>query len=238
MNYRNICFFDYETLSPEAETCQLCQIAGIIVDPRNLTVSDEFESWIKPDWDAEGIREDTLEWHAKQRKITVDEFKTILNEAPNAQVVWSKWVGFMKKYTKGKGHFMAPIPAGYNIRGFDLPITERYCKKNGQWDKKRNEPTLFSAVYIFDVMDHMWFWTENIDDPEVKTALKMSENVLPWMGVEASELKDSHDAIADVRWVCKLGLKLLRTERWFTAFDPNRGKRRLEMKGALANAKT
>jgi len=208
----------------------------MVVDARNLTVVDSFESWIKPDWKIEGIREDTLEWHAKQRKITVDEFKTILNEAPNAKIVWNKWVGFMKKYTKGKTSFMAPIPAGFNVRGFDLPITDRYCKKFGPWDKKYDNQALFSSVYIFDVMDHMWFWTENIDDEEVKTALKMSENVLPWMGVKAKELEDSHDAMTDVKWVCKLGLKLLKTQRWFTAYDPKRGKRRLEMKGAFARS--
>lgn len=242
MNFRHICCFDLETASPEKDDCQIIQIAGAIIDDRRLKVLDTFNAWIKPDINAPGYTEQTMQWHANVRGISVKEFwAKHLDDAPSITAVWPLWVKWVEKYNKSTGNktsFNAPIPAGYNINGFDMPIISRYCEKYGPWNAKRKSQSLLNPVYNYDLMQHMWFWTENVADKEVKTKLKLAENVKAWMGFSEESIAGAHDALQDVMDTTKIIIKLFHAQRYLTTENPETGQPRLKMKGAFANEET
>ena len=241
MNYRHLCVFDFETGSPDPDTCQIVQIAGCIIHDRRMKIVDKFTSWVRPDWDdTVGVTQDTMEWHAEQRDTSVSEFKKILNDAPPAEVVWPQFTTWIDKYNKSKVNltaYNAPVPAGYNILGFDMPILERYCALYGPTEKNRRSgkesQRLLSSVYSYDLMHHMWFWTENIADPEVKTRLKLADNIKVWMGFSEESIKAAHDAWQDVYDTAKIIIKIFAAQRHLTEVDDDTGRRRLEMKGSF-----
>jgi DNA polymerase III epsilon subunit-like protein len=239
MNYKNICVFDFETSSPNPTDCEVIQVGGIVLNNRTLEPIDQFCSWVQPPtFDGPGVDPKTLQWHADEREEPLDTFLEKLKTAPTIDLVWPKWTEFVDRFNKTSGKaksgFMAPVPCGYNIRGFDLPISDRLCRKYGPWDKKQDKQRLFS-FFVFDLMDHMWFWTEDCEDAEVKTKLKFSENVLPWMGVEPD---GAHDALIDSQWCATVAIKLIKLERHLTRpRDEGKKKPLLVMRGALKNVK-
>lgn len=229
MNNRKICVFDLETASPEKDSCQIIQIAAQIIDDRRLAVVDEFMSWIQPDWLGDGYTESTIEWHVEQRnkkkkeedKESVEDFKNMLKEQPTIETVWPKFVNWVDQHNKSKGNmssYHAPIPAGYNINGFDIPIIDRYCIKHGTTQK--DKPRLFNPIYSFDLLQHMWFWTENLDDPDIKDRLKLAENIKPWMGFPQERIDCAHDALEDVKDTSLIIIKLFKAQRYLTGVKP------------------
>ena len=140
----------------------------------------------------------------------------------------------MNKYNKSKGplgSYRAPIPAGYNIIGYDMPIVQRYCEKYGPWDKKRGDQKLFNQLHKLDLMDHMWFWTENNDDLK---SLKLT-SVCEWMGFSKAEIENAHDALQDVKNTAKILVRLMRMARTLTAGDEYNSPR-LQMKNSFGRS--
>lgn len=70
-------------------------------------------------------------------------------KAPKIELAWENFVEEVQKYNKTKSRYMAPIVAGYNIRGFDLKIADR-MNKLVYGDKP---PVLFSDFRNIDLMD-------------------------------------------------------------------------------------
>ena len=62
-----------------------------------------------------------------------------LAKAPALKSVWTKFCKFVDQYNWKGEPFFAPIPVGYNIIGFDMPIINRLCEEYGPWDKSRLE---------------------------------------------------------------------------------------------------
>lgn len=237
MNNRYLCCFDFETGSADKNTCQIIQIAGAIIDDRSLKVLDTFNAWVQPDFNAEGCEQKTLQWHADNRKEPVETFVEFLKQQATIDLVWPKWVSWVDRYNKSSGNitsFMAPIPCGYNIVGFDIPILERYCKKYGPLDNKGNQ-RLLNSVFNLDIMQHFFFWTENIDDPEVKTKLRLVD-IRVWLGFDIDRINAAHNALEDVMDCVDILKKLFQVERFLTTKRAVEidgkiySKRRLEMK--------
>tara|TARA_R110000751_G_scaffold84920_1_gene169676 strand:+ start:17 stop:700 length:684 start_codon:yes stop_codon:yes gene_type:complete len=224
MNYNNICVFDFETGGRDPNTCEILQIGACIIDKWNLEIIDEFNCLCKPE-DMDAIEEGAL----RVNKIKKED----LEKAVDVKIVWGQFVSWVNKYNKSKGAlgtFKAPIPAGYNIIGYDLPIVKRYCEKYGPWDKKRNDQKLFNQLHKLDLMDHMWFWTENNDDIK---SLKLT-SVCEWMGFSKAELENAHDALQDVKNTAKILVRLMRMSRTLTAGNENHNPR-LQMKNSFGN---
>ena len=231
MNYNSICCYDYETGSANPHTCSIVQIAAEMIHSRQLRVVDKFSSYVRPDWDSEGITEDSLKFHAKNKGITVQAFKDKLNEFPPIEVVWPQFTAWVDKANYAKGHkntFCAPISAGYNIIGFDNIITSRHCYEFGPTEKDKfrgeNRPRLFSGVYSIDLLHHLWFWFENQKEPK---NLKLT-TMLEHMGVPEDIIAQAHEAAFDVEWCTKILIRLMKTQRWMTAWREEAQKRRLE----------
>lgn len=225
MDNRNICCFDFETGSKDKTTCEILQIGSAIIDRNNLTIIDKFQSLMKPE-NFDALEDEAL----KINGLTKEQ----LQDAPDITIVFPMWAEWIQRHNiyKNKSSFGAPIPCGWGIDGFDIPILNRYCHKFKYWDNKWNNNTLMNPVFSFDVMKHIWFWTRN--NPDVKN-IKLP-TVLEYMGLSATEIEQgAHDASWDVEQTAKIAIKLLKLELYLTEINVNTGRKRLELKDCLKN---
>jgi DNA polymerase III epsilon subunit-like protein len=203
---RDIICFDFETGGRDANTCQPTQIAAIALDGRNLKLKGTFNSEIRAEVDDEKaiaaglgpIEEGALKVTGKTREQ--------IAKAPQLKTVWKKFTAFVDKYNWKGTPFFAPIPAGFNIIGYDMKIINRLCKEFGPWDAKRGEQQLFSKVYKIDVMDNVWMWTEG--DPDVKSI--SMDSLRERMGLSS---ENAHDALQDVKDTANIMIKFMKTHR-------------------------
>ena len=203
---RDIICFDFETGGRDANTCPPTQIAAIALDGRNLKLKGTFNSEIRAEVDDEKaiaaglgpIEEGALKVTGKTREQ--------IAKAPQLKTVWKKFTAFVDKYNWKGTPFFAPIPAGFNIIGYDMKIINRLCKEFGPWDAKRGEQQLFSKVYKIDVMDNVWMWTEG--DPSIKSI--SMDSLRERMGMSS---ENAHDALQDVKDTANIMIKFMKTHR-------------------------
>lgn len=196
-NSRWILVFDFETDSPDYTSCNPTQLAAVPIDPDTLEMKKDeaFNAYIKPpgidkdEYFEVPKRQATIEWTANNYEITTAEVIEKWKGGMAQKIAWKNFVEYCKKYTveKKRGQwFPEPIPAGYNITGFDLPIVQRMVDKH-----KTKNP--FSKVNKLDAMDNLFWWFENLEEP---ADFKMDT----WR--EFFQLKKAegvaHDALTDV----------------------------------------
>ena len=87
-----------------------------------------------------------------------------LAKAPLPKTVWNKFAQFCDKYNFKKTSYYAPIAAGYNINGYDMPIVDRMCQQYGPTHAKNGRQGIFNPIYTIDVMQHIYCWFENNQD--------------------------------------------------------------------------
>lgn len=226
MQYNNLCVFDFETSSRDKSTTQILQIGAVILNRNNLKIMDEFKLLVKPD-DFTIIEEEAL----AVNRLSIAE----LEKAIDTSTAWKQFTTWVNKYNKSKhafNAFDAPIPCGYNINGFDLPIVARYCEKYGPYDIKRKSQKLFHPIHKIDIMDHMFFWMENNADLNKLDLVSLME----YMGFDKEKVAGAHDALVDVKNTTEILVKLLTMQRYLTGKNESGG-RRLEMKGCFAKEK-
>ena len=203
---RDIIVFDFETGGRNPMKCQPTQIAAIALDGRNFRLKGEFNSMMRPiidDDEAIAAGVDPIEEGAL--KVT-GQTRSKLAKAPLPKGVWKKFCTFVNKYNwKGTPYF-APIPAGFNILGYDMHIVNRLCKEFGPWDDKRQQQKLFHQIYKIDVMDDVWLWTEG--DPDVKSI--SMDSLRERMGLSS---ENAHDALQDVKDTANIFIKLQKSRR-------------------------
>ena len=203
---RDIIVFDFETGGRNPMRCQPTQIAAIALDGRNFKLTGEFNSMMRPiidDDEAIAAGVDPIEEGAL--KVT-GQTRSQLARAPLPKGVWKKFCTFVNKYNwKGTPYF-APIPAGFNIIGYDMHIVNRLCKEYGPWDDKRQQQKLFHQIYKIDVMDDVWLWTEG--DPNVKSI--SMDSLRERMGLSS---ENAHDALQDVKDTANIFIKLQKSRR-------------------------
>jgi len=203
---RDIICFDFETGGRDPLTCQPTQVAAVAIDGRSLKAKGFFNSEIWAETDDEKaiaaglgvIEEGALKVTGKTREQ--------IAKAPKPKVVWAKFADFVNKYNWKGTQFFAPIPAGYNILGYDMPIVDRMCKLYGPWDEKKQKQKLFHQIYKIDMMDNMFMWTEG--DPNVKSI--SMDNLRERMGLSS---ENAHDALQDVKDTANIMIKFMKTHR-------------------------
>ncbi len=194
-NSRWIICFDFETDSPDMEKCNPVQLAAVPIDPETLEVKKDqfFNITIKPaDIDKpeyfDADREKTINWHAENYGITYEEVINRWKSGVAEKVAWKNFCTYCSKYVVDKKPgqwFPDPIPAGYNITGFDIPIAQRLCKKH-----KTKFP--FSEVNKLDAMDNLFWWFESLEEPY---DYKM-DTWRKFFGIKSIGV--AHDALIDV----------------------------------------
>ena len=202
----DIIVFDFETGSRNPYKTQPTQLAALALDGRNLKLKGTFNSEIKPilnDDEAMNLGLDPIQQEAlnKTRKT-----REALATAPELKTVWKKFVAFVEKYNWQGTSFFSPIPAGFNIIGFDMVIINRLCEQFGPYDKNSNKQKLFNQIYKIDLMDNVFMWTEG--DPNVKSI--SMDSLRERMGLSKD---NAHDALQDVKDTANIMIKLMKTHR-------------------------
>lgn len=148
---------------------------------------------------------------------------------PESSVIFPAFAAWINKHNKKNSVYTAPIPMGYNILGYDMIILDRYCKKyKVGWDETRQSQKLFSQVYSYDLLHHMWFWMENNPDlPKIKLT-----QILEYMGASEDKIAGAHNALQDVKNTAEIIVRMFNMQRHMTAVRED-GSRRLEMKGCM-----
>ncbi len=127
--------------------------------------------------------------------------------APDRETVWKRFVEHVKKFNPRPGSpYTAPIPAGYNIRGFDMPIIEGLCRKWGPADKNGRQ-TLFNQMSMVDILQdvHRFFAHRPEDLPDMKL-----DTVRKYVGLSR---EGAHDAGVDVAQTSALVIKFIKLYR-------------------------
>ena len=206
MAIRDYIVFDFETGSRNPRKTQPTQIAALALDGRNFKLKGTFNSEIRPVMDDEKAIEmgfDPLEDEAL--RIT-GKNREDLAKAPLPKTVWKKFCDFVNQYNWKGTQFFAPIPAGFNIIGFDMIIVDRLCKAYGPYDKERQQQKLFNKIYKVDMMDNMFMWTEG--DPSIKSI--SMDSLRDRMGLIK---ENAHDALQDVKDTANIMIKFMKTHR-------------------------
>ena len=201
MNEKPIIVFDLETGGLDTQTCEILQIAAIALDPITLEQYSgaEFNQEIQP-FDRNNVGAKALEVNKKD----LDKLMTM----PLLTQVWPRFVDFVQSYNKSKtkSNYQAPIAAGKNIEGFDLPIIERLCHKYGPIDKKNDKQSLFSQREILEFEKILWMWFEGSNElPSYQM-----DDILPYFGIVST---GAHDALVDVKNTAKLIVRFMKFHR-------------------------
>ena len=206
MASRDFIVFDFETGSRNPHKTQPTQIAAIALDGRNFKPKGTFNSEIRPILNDEKaiaagldpVEEEALKITGKTRKA--------LARAPLPKTVWKKFTNFVNQYNWKGTPWFAPIPAGFNIIGFDMIILNRLCEQYGPYDKERGQQKLFNKIYKVDMMDNMFMWTEG--DPAIKSI--SMDSIRERMGLST---ENAHDALQDVKDTANIMIKFMKTHR-------------------------
>ena len=219
MNNRWIMVFDWETDGPNPTTCNPVELAAVPVDPRTLEIKSEqaFSAVIKPDGiDSEEYftkeRQDTIAWHAKQRGVDTKEIITDWKAGQSEKIVWKNFCSYCSKYEVDKKSgqwFVEPIPSGYNIVNFDLPIARRLAQKH---DTKLP----FSEVSKVDMMDILFMWFENLSEPN-SMKLDVFRKFFEMRPAQA------HEALSDTIDEAELMVKFMKFHRRQSSVDKFKG---------------
>jgi len=203
---RDIVVFDLETGGRNPFTCQPTQIAAVALDGRNLKPKGEFCSgiWAETD-DDKAIEAGLAPIEEGALKVT-GQTREEIAKFPTPESVWRKFVSFVNRFNYKKTSWFAPIGAGWNTLGYDMPIINRMAEKYGQWDDKRNQQTLFHQIFHVDMMQNMYMWMEADQDVKSLSLDTMRERFgIPKEG--------AHDALKDVKDTADILAKFLKTHR-------------------------
>ena len=177
-----------------------------MLDPGSLQRIEgaEFESLMRPS-SPDALEEGAVAVHKK----TCD----ILKDAPHPEEVWSRFSTWMGNYYCGnRSEFNAPIAAGHNILGFDLPIATRYCMKYGPTRTEKNGevvPRLFQSRVQYDTMQLLNVWWEGQAEPG-RVGLDFLRK---YFDMPVPTDRDAHDALRDVYDTAAILAKLLKLHR-------------------------
>tara|TARA_Y100000593_G_scaffold91978_1_gene182242 strand:- start:113 stop:802 length:690 start_codon:yes stop_codon:yes gene_type:complete len=222
-NERWIIVFDWETDGKDPKNCNPVELAAVPIDPKTLEIRKDkgFQATIRPDGiDKEEYftddRKKTIEWHAQQRGVSSDDIIELWKSGQSEKIVWKNFCKYCQRYNIDKvpgQWYTEPIPAGYNIIGYDLKICERIATKY-----KTKMP--LSTVTKLDIMDLMWYWFENLEEPRNYRLDTFRE----FFGIKAEQ---AHEALSDAIDEAKLLVQFLKFHRRQASVG--------KFKGAFAN---
>lgn len=132
--------------------------------------------------------------------------KAEIAKGPLPKTVWKKFTQFVNKFNYKGTNWTAPIAAGYNINGYDMPIVNRYCEMYGPFDEKKKEQKLFNPIFTMDVMQHIYCWFENNADVKGYSMDYLRE----YFGMSKD---NAHDALQDVKDTANILIKFLLMQR-------------------------
>lgn len=162
----------------------------------------EFNTLVKPLYGEEAkalhlqeLDDGAIKIHGKTHEI--------LQDAISLESALLNFEEYCLEHNYKKTKWGAPIPAGYNIAGYDMPILQRDYKRLGK------EVPLNPAFFV-DAMQISWLFFEN--NKEVNS-LSQDNLIRGYMGYKDPEGMSGHDALADVLASCEVITRYLRLFR-------------------------
>lgn len=210
-NYKDYIVFDFETTGKNPYGCQLTQISAVVIHGKKLTLQPGgvFDIEVKPEFDdakaiAAGfdpVEQEALDITRKTREQ--------LEKAVGPKEAWLQFSNFINKYNMKGSPYFAPIPVGYNIVNYDLPIVSRYCNMYGPKDEKTGRQKLFHQIYKVDMMDIIYTWFENDD-----RVLKLNMDYLrDFFGFSEESKANAHNSLSDVVDTANIFVKFMKLHR-------------------------
>lgn len=226
MNFKKIAVYDFETDSPNPQTCNPTELACLMLNPRTLEVIDnsEFCAVIKPP-DIDNVdyinqHKSTIEFHAKANKCSEEDILNKWKAAQPQEIVWNNFKEYLLKYhttNDRKSMFTAPIMAGMNIYRFDNIIIDRLATLYGDINKDGGCKLFYPRDKI-DLLNILFQWFENLDDlPSYSMDV-----IRPFFGLST---EGSHNALKDVQDTASLIARFLKLTRRYAP--------KITFKGAL-----
>ena len=172
MNNKKLICFDFETNSVDPYSCDVFQLAAVAIDPIKLEIvpNSLFNSWIKPDnMERESYYDEyksTIDWHCKKMGLSKEDFLDKVKNSLPEKIVWEQFIQYLSNYhdrQNNQNYFSSPIPAGFNIIAFDMPIITRLCKKYKNIQKDGSQG-IFYIRDIKDILHISTLWLEPIGD--------------------------------------------------------------------------
>ena len=206
MSNKDIIVFDFETGSRNPHKTQPTQLAAIALDGRNLRLKGTFNSEIRPILSEKKAIEAGVDPVEDEALRITGKTREALKKAPTIRSVWKKFVQFVEQHNWKGTSWFAPIPAGFNIIGFDMVIINRLCKEYGPYDNDRCQQKLFNPIFKIDVMDNVFMWTEG--DPSIRSI--SMDSLRDRMGMSKENV---HDTLQDVKDTANIMIKFMKTHR-------------------------
>lgn len=209
--YRDYIVFDFETTGINPYGCQLTQIAAVVIHGKKLTLQPggTFNIEVRPEFDDEkAIAAGFDPVEAKALEVT-RKTREQLEKAVGPKVAWQQFVNFVNKFNSKGSPYYAPIPVGYNINNYDMPIVNRYCKLFGPCEEKTGRQKLFNQVFKVDMMDNLFMWFEDHSDVQ-----KLNMDYLrDYLGFSEEAKANAHDALSDVIDTANIFTRFLKFHR-------------------------
>jgi DNA polymerase III epsilon subunit-like protein len=209
--WKQYAIFDFETTGKNPNGCQLTQVSCVIIHGKKLTIEPNaiFNSEVRPEFDDEKAIAAGYDPVEQAALDITRKTKEELLKAPGPKEVWAKFAEFINKHNIKGSSYYAPIPVGYNIVNFDLPIVNRYCKQYGPYDEKNGKQKLFHQIYKVDMMDNLFMWFENNDDVQ-----KLNMDYLrEYLGFPQKSKDNAHNALYDVIDTANIFVRFLKYHR-------------------------
>jgi DNA polymerase III epsilon subunit-like protein len=191
-----IIVFDFETTSLEAGTdkCDPVEIGAVAIHSRNLKVIEGSQFFVKVRPDKIGEpdyyekHKSTIDWHlslAHNKGKTAADMIAEWAEGVPEKTAWRTFADYVNSYNYANSYKTAPIPAGQNIKGFDLKIYDYLCEKH------KTKP-FFSKRDAVDTKELSFYWLSYaVDQPR---SISM-DDLRPYFGMSSDM---GHNALADV----------------------------------------
>lgn len=201
----DIIVFDFETthITSTSKLCDPIELAACVIDGRYLRVKDnsEFSIIIRPDniedEDYYEKHKSTMDWHCKKDKCKPEDLiKKWAAGIPEKQA-WNQFADFCRSYNWAKKSTTACIPAGTNIRNFDLNIVNRL-------NKKHKVTNFFHKRDRVDIQDLALYWFMFSQDRPRSFSM---DNLRQFFNMTAT---GAHSALQDIRQETEIILKFLR----------------------------
>jgi len=213
MNKNHFCVFDFETGGGEDPAkCQITQLSAVIINPRSLRAEPGgiFDSEVQPIFDNDKAIAAGLNPVQQEALDVTRKTKEKLMQAPSEKIVWEKFRQFIKRFNMKNSVYTAPIPVGYNIINYDMPIINRLCLQYGPTSKDRQ--SIFNQLYKVDLLDYFMMMTEN----SVNITSRKLVDMMDFMGMPSSMKANAHDGLHDVKCTANIFIKLMHYQRAIT----------------------
>lgn len=207
INRNPIVVYDLETGSTNPNKTQIVEIAAVALNPRTLEIipDSEFYSLVnimdEEEAHAKGydeVQDKALEVNGKTREQLAD--------APGIKTVWTQFCGYLSNLKYKNDQWSNPIPAGYNILGFDNIILDRVASNFGPYDNDRLKAKIWHPIYAIDLMQALMFWFENTKEPS-----RMSLDAFrKYFGMSD---EGAHAADTDVKQTAEIVVRFLKLHR-------------------------